>query len=128
MTLLSHLPALLVVVPMAVAPLVAVLPSRSRLGYVLATLTAGLTFVIAILLSQQVATQGAMAYEMGSWPVPFGIGLMVTPFSAVMALIISGGSLVSLLWGALTAKWAASTTPSFFPVGCLQAQGFWALL
>ncbi|MGA1604543.1 MAG: monovalent cation/H+ antiporter subunit D family protein [Burkholderiaceae bacterium] len=100
MTLLSHLPALLVVVPMAVAPLVAVLPSRSRLGYVLATLTAGLTFVIAILLSQQVATQGAMAYEMGSWPVPFGIGLMVTPFSAVMALIISGGSLVSLLWGA----------------------------
>jgi len=100
MTLLSHLPALLVVVPMAVAPLVAVLPSRSRFGYVLATLTAGLTFVIAILLSQQVAAEGAMAYEMGSWPVPFGIGLMVTPFSAAMALIISGGSLVSLLWGA----------------------------
>ena len=100
MTFLSHLPALLVVVPMAVAPLIAVLPSRSRLGYALATLTAGLTFVIAVLLANQVASQGSMAYEMGSWPVPFGIGLLVTPFSAVMALIISGGSFVALLWGA----------------------------
>ena len=100
MTFLSHLPALLVVVPMAVAPLIAVLPSRSRLGYALATLTAGLTFVIAVLLANQVASQGSMAYEMGSWPVPFGIGLLVTPFYAVMALIISGGSFVALLWGA----------------------------
>ena len=100
MTFLSHLPALLVVVPMAVAPLIAVLPSRSRLGYALATLTAGLTFVIAVLLANQVASQGSMPYEMGSWPVPFGIGLLVTPFSAVMALIISGGSFVALLWGA----------------------------
>jgi multicomponent Na+:H+ antiporter subunit D len=99
MTFLSHLPALLVVVPMAVAPLIAVLPSRSRLGYALATLTAGLTFVIAVLLANHVASQGSMAYEMG-WPVPFGIGLLVTPFSAVMALIISGGSFVALLWGA----------------------------
>jgi multicomponent Na+:H+ antiporter subunit D len=85
---------------MAVAPLIAVLPSRSRLGYALATLTAGLTFVIAVLLANQVASQGSMPYEMGSWPVPFGIGLLVTPFSAVMALIISGGSFVALLWGA----------------------------
>jgi multicomponent Na+:H+ antiporter subunit D len=100
MTFLSHLPALLVVVPMAVAPLIAVLSSRSRLGYALATLTAGLTFVIAVLLANQVASQGSMPYEMGSWPVPFGIGLLVTPFSAVMALIISGGSFVALLWGA----------------------------
>jgi multicomponent Na+:H+ antiporter subunit D len=100
MTFLSHLPALLVVVPMAVAPVIAVLPSRSRLGYALATLTAGLTFVIAVLLANHVASQGSMAYEMGSWPVPFGIGLLVTPFSAVMALIISGGSFVALLWGA----------------------------
>ena len=100
MTFLSHLPALLVVVPMAVAPLIAVLPSRSRLGYALATLTAGLTFVIAVLLANHVASQGSMAYEMGSWPVPFGIGLLVTPFSAVMALIISGSSFVALLWGA----------------------------
>lgn len=100
MTLLSHLPALLVVIPMAVAPLVAVLPSRSGLGYGLATVTAALTFLVAVLLASQVAEQGALAYEMGSWPVPFGIGLMVTPFSAVMALIISGGSLAALLWGA----------------------------
>ena len=76
MTFLSHLPALLVVVPMAVAPLIAVLPSRSRLGYALATLTAGLTFVIAVLLANHVASQGSMAYEMGSWPVPFGIGAL----------------------------------------------------
>lgn len=100
MTLSSHLPALLVVIPLLFAPLVAIIPAaKHRLAYGIATLTALTTFFIAGLIAYHVSLEGPIAYEMGNWPVPFGIGFFITPFSAVMTLVISGASALAFLWG-----------------------------
>ena len=99
MTLFEQFPVLLVVVPMFVAPLLAIVPSRGHLPWSLATITNAIVFFIALSLTQQVLAEGTIFYELGNWPVPFGIGLMITPFSALMVLVITGASLVALLVG-----------------------------
>lgn len=102
MTVLDHLPILVVVLPMLLAPVVAVLPSRGAGPWLLATLTSLVTFGIALGLTAQVLEQGELFYELGNWPVPFGIGLVVGPFAALMLLVITGASLAALLWGRLS--------------------------
>ena len=97
MSFYDQLPILIVVLPLFVAPLLAMIPSRGKLPWLVATVTAALTFVIAICLVRQVLTQGEITYLLGNWPIPFGIGLRIGPLSAMMALIISGASLVGLL-------------------------------
>ena len=99
MTLAEQFPILVVVVPMLLAPLLAIIPSRGNLPWLMATVTSALTFAIAVGLANQVLSVGTIEYLLGNWPVPFGIGLVVTPFSALMVLIISGASLVALLAG-----------------------------
>ena len=99
MTLVDHLPILVVVVPMLLAPLVAILPSAGRGPWLLATVTSLLTFLLAIGITSEVLAQGTLLYELGNWPVPFGIGLVIGPFSALMLLVITGASLAALLWG-----------------------------
>jgi NADH:ubiquinone oxidoreductase subunit K len=59
----------------------------------------GKAFVIAILIAAQVLDRGTLHYELGGWPVPFGIGLAIGPLSALMLLVITGSSLLALLWG-----------------------------
>ena len=99
MTLLDHLPILVVVVPLFAAPLLAVLPSRGHLPWLFATLTSLLAFVAAVGITIQVLERGTLFYELGGWPVPFGIGLAVGPLSALMLLVVTGASLAALLWG-----------------------------
>lgn len=96
----AHLPILVVLVPMACAPLLAALPGRGRLPWAFATTASALSFVLAVLIALRVASQGTLLYELGGWPVPFGIGLAVGPLSALMLLVITGASLAALLWGA----------------------------
>ena len=99
MSLIDHLPILVVLVPMFAAPLLAAVPSRGRLPWAIATLVSLLTFVIAILIAAQVLDRGTLHYELGGWPVPFGIGLAIGPLSALMLLVITGASLLALAWG-----------------------------
>jgi len=99
MSLIEHLPILVVLVPMFVAPLLAAVPSRGQLPWLIATLTSLLTFVVAIGIATQVLAHGTLTYELGGWPVPFGIGLAISPLSALMLLVITGASLMALLWG-----------------------------
>ncbi len=97
MNLYDQLPILVVVLPLFVAPLLATLPSRGKLPWLVATITTSLTFFISICLIRQVLAEGEISYLLGNWPVPFGIGLSIGPFAAMMALIISGASLAGLL-------------------------------
>jgi multicomponent Na+:H+ antiporter subunit D len=99
MSLVDHLPILVVLVPMFAAPLLAAVPSRGRLPWAIATLVSLLTFVVAVLITAQVLDSGTLHYELGGWPVPFGIGLAIGPLSALMLLVITGASLLALLWG-----------------------------
>ncbi len=99
MTLAEQLPVLVVVLPLFVAPLLALLASRGNLPWLVATLTSALTFAMAIALAAQVMQTGVIYYELGNWPVPFGIGLTIGPLSAMMLMIISGASTVALVAG-----------------------------
>lgn len=97
MSLYDQLPILVVVLPLFVAPLLAILPGRGKLPWLVATVTAALTFAIAICLVSDVLQSGEITYLLGNWPIPFGIGLRIGPLSAMMVLIISGASLTGLL-------------------------------
>lgn len=99
MSFIDHLPILVVLVPMLVAPLLAAVPSRGQLPWLIATLTSLLTFVVAIGTVAQVFAHGTLTYELGGWPPPFGIELVIGPLSALMLLVITGASLMALLWG-----------------------------
>jgi multicomponent Na+:H+ antiporter subunit D len=99
MSLTDHLPILVVLVPMFAAPLLAAVPSRGRLPWAIATAVSLLTFVVAVLIAGQVLDGGTLRYELGGWPVPFGIGLAVGPLSALMLLVVTGASTLALLWG-----------------------------
>lgn len=99
MTLFDQLPILVVVVPLFVAPLLAVVASQGQLPWLVATTTTAVTFLISIVLTAQVLQGGTIYYELGNWPVPFGIGLTIGPFSALMLLVISGASLAALAAG-----------------------------
>jgi multicomponent Na+:H+ antiporter subunit D len=92
----AQLPALQVIVPLLTAPLVLMLLPRG-LPWLTATAASLLTFAIACQLTLDITTSGPLAYELGGWPAPYGIELTVDGFSALLLLIVSGASSVTLL-------------------------------
>ncbi len=102
MTLVDHLPALQVVVPLLTAPIAAVLRPRD-LAWAAATAASATAFAIAIALTAAVlagsGTGGVLRYEMGGWAAPYGIELAVDSLSALVLLLITGSSTVALLAG-----------------------------
>jgi multicomponent Na+:H+ antiporter subunit D len=96
--LAQHLPALQVVVPMLVAPLVVLLRPRG-LAWAACTAASALAFAIAVQLVQGVLSVGPASYLMGSWPAPYGIELEVDALSAILLLIVTGASVLALVGG-----------------------------
>jgi multicomponent Na+:H+ antiporter subunit D len=99
---MGQLPALQVVLPLLMAPFVAMLSGRGRLPWLITTITSAVCFVIAVTLTAEVLETGPLFYEMGGWSVPFGIGLVIGPFAAMMLLVITGASTLALLWGGVS--------------------------
>ena len=91
-----HLPALQVVVPLLTAPL-AILLGQRGLAWAAATAASAFSFAVAVALVRQVDDVGALNYEVGSWPAPYGIELVVDEFSALLLLIVTGASSIALL-------------------------------
>jgi multicomponent Na+:H+ antiporter subunit D len=91
-----HLPALQVVVPMLVAPVVILLRPRG-LAWAAAFAASLLAFCIAVALTQGVLSGHEYQYALGGWESPYGIGLRVDAFSALMLLVLSGASTLALL-------------------------------
>ena len=92
----EHLPALQVVVPMLCAPLVVLLHPRG-FAWAAATLASLFALVISISLAAGLLSGHSYQYNMGSWAPPFGIELRVDAFSALMLLIVTGASTITLL-------------------------------
>ena len=93
-----HLPVLLVVVPLVAAPIAALL-NRPRLSWAVAVAATLWALYAALeLLSQTMAT-GAIHYELGGWPAPYGIEYVVDPVNAWVVVIVA-------LIGALVAPYA----------------------
>lgn len=127
--LAPHLPALQVVVPMLTAPLV-VLLREHRLAWFVATAASLCAFAVSIALTQMVLEQGTVAYEMGSWPAPWGIALGVDEMSALLLLLVTGASSLALLAGAtsLEREIESERQPQFFAAWLLALAGLCGIL
>ena len=91
-----HLPALQVVVPLLTAPLVMLLRERN-LAWAATTAASLCAVAISFELVNQVRGGGLLSYEVGAWPAPFGIEIIVDSLSALLLVIVSGASSVALL-------------------------------
>ncbi len=122
--LAQHLPALQVVVPMLVAPLVILLRPRG-LAWAACTAASVLAFAIAIQLVLGVADGEPARYLMGSWPAPYGIELRVDALSALLLLIVTGASVAALVGGrdSLDAQVEAGRQPYFYAAWLLALAG-----
>ena len=94
--MLTHLPALAVVIPLLSAPLCLLL-WRPLYAWIFAVIASGLTMAVSIALLQQVMASGTIVYEMGGWNPPWGIEYRIDRLNAYLLLIVSSISAVVLL-------------------------------
>ena len=122
--LAEHLPALQVVVPMLMAPVVLLLQPRG-LAWLAATAVSLLAFAIAVDLTAEVMAGADVAYRMGNWPAPYGIELRVDALSAMLLLIVTGASSAALIAGrdSLAEKLPTYREPYFFAAWLLALAG-----
>ena len=86
--ILQHLIALMVVIPLLMAPACLLLPRRMIWG--LTTLVSWTVFGFAVLLLWQVQAQGVVSYHLGGWEPPWGIEYRADALNALIALIVAG--------------------------------------
>ncbi len=96
MSIAAHWPALQVVLPLLVAPMVMLLRGTT-LPWLTALATSFMAFAIAISMASTVLQGEVIVYEMGSWPAPVGIELRIDALSALLLLVVTGASSVTLL-------------------------------
>ncbi|MGA9575715.1 MAG: monovalent cation/H+ antiporter subunit D family protein [Lysobacterales bacterium] len=120
----DHFPALQVVVPMLMAPLVVLLRPRG-LAWAACTMTSVLTFAIAVQLVQGILAGGPASYLMGSWPAPYGIELKIDAFSALLLLVVTGASVFALISGreSLDGQIDTGRQPYFYAAWLLALAG-----
>ena len=83
----EHLPVLLVVVPLMLAP-IAALVGRWKAAWVVAAVACWWAFGVSIALLRRVMTEGVVSYELGGWAAPYGIEYRVDLASAFVAMIV----------------------------------------
>ncbi len=89
MSIVEHLPALQVAVPLLAAPLCAMM-IRPSIAWPFAVLASWITFAISVALMDQVLTHGTIVYNMGGWSPPWGISYVIDPLNALLLLLVSG--------------------------------------
>jgi multicomponent Na+:H+ antiporter subunit D len=124
----THLPALQVAIPLASAPLCAVLRSRTAtwllfLGAALGSLTC------AVLLTERVERAGTLRYAVGGWPAPSGIEFVVSAFNTPVLLLVSLLAMVAAVYGrrSIAAEIDARRTPLLYACLCLTLAGLLGL-
>ncbi|MEG9861327.1 MAG: monovalent cation/H+ antiporter subunit D family protein [Parvularculales bacterium] len=111
----SHLPIMQVLLPLATAPLSALL-GRGRGPWFITLLASFAAFVISILLYISVIENGPIHYDMGGWAPPWGIEYRIDAMNALILLLISGVSLPIVLWArrSVEQEIAARQRPLFY--------------
>ncbi len=89
MTLLDHLPVLVVLLPLFAAPL-CVLIDRPLGGWLVALGASWLSFAASIMLLIQISADGLISYHLGGWPPPWGIEYRIDLLGAYVLLIVTG--------------------------------------
>jgi multicomponent Na+:H+ antiporter subunit D len=128
-TLNGHLPALQVVVPLLIAPLVTMLRPRG-LAWATATATSLMAFLISVALAEGALAGREQRYELGAWAAPYGIELSVGSFGALLLLILTGASTLALLAGkaSLDQQLESGRQPLFLSAWLLALAGMSGIL
>ncbi|OQY19152.1 MAG: cation:proton antiporter [Desulfobacteraceae bacterium 4572_35.1] len=92
---MSHLPILQVIIPLLAAPLCIVFNNR-RIAWFVALCATWASFGVSLLIAQQVLQSGALSYDIGGWPAPWGIDYYVDSLNAFVLLIVTGISALAL--------------------------------
>ena len=125
----GHLPALQVLLPMLVAPLVMLLrPAAS--AWAAAAATSLVSLLISIELTSMVMAAGPIFYQMGAWPAPYGIELRVDSLSSLLLLVVNGASTIALFGGrkSLATQIAEHRLPLFYVAWLLALSGLAGIL
>lgn len=91
----NNISLLLVVLPLIVAPIVAVLP-RGRWAWAVSTVVAISCAVFAAMQLWTVVYDGTISYALGGWAPPWGIEYRIDAVNAFMALIVAAIAAVTL--------------------------------
>ena len=95
--MIEHFPVLLIVIPLAAAPIAVLL--RNRIPALLLALTATWCSAgIAVALLIRVLREGVIRYSMGGWAAPWGIEYRIDTLSAFMAVLVAGIAAVVLTY------------------------------
>ena len=87
-SIIANLPALVVVIPLLLAPIAALIPI-SGAAWLVAVIGSGGALVSAFLLQGAVSNGSSFSYHLGSWPPPWGIEFVVDSASALTVLIMA---------------------------------------
>ena len=85
----SHLPVLVIVIPLICAPLCILFRGKDQ-AFGIALVAIWSSFACACLVTARVMTEGTISYELGGWPPPIGIELRIDALNALILLIVSG--------------------------------------
>lgn len=93
----GNLPALLVVVPLLLAP-IAALSGRSRNAWIAATAACWWALYASVSLLLRVRDEGLIRYSLGGWAPPYGIEYRIDLASAFVAVIVAAIAAVTVLY------------------------------
>ncbi len=103
MSLASHLAIAPIAIPALAAPIaVLVMRRRRRLGVGISIASCAAMLVMALALLVTAADGTIRTYELGNWPAPFGITLVVDRLSAIMLTLAASVSLLALVHAVMT--------------------------
>ena len=127
--ILTNLPALLVVVPLLLAPFSAVLPIAG-LAWVLALVGTGISFLDALMLQSVTENGVRISYHLGNWEPPWGIEFVVDSASSLTLVVMSGlGFLATLAARRLVAiEIAYKDSGKFYAAWLLVVGGLFGLV
>lgn len=103
MSLSAHLAILPVAIPAIAAPIaLLVMRRKHRLGLGISILSCVAMLIAAVILLLASADGVVRTYELGNWPAPFGIVLVVDRLAAIMLTLAATVSLIALLHAVVT--------------------------
>lgn len=88
MSVMEHLPVLVVIIPLLTAPL-CVLLDRPRLAWLAALASSLLSFAAAVGLVAHVSATGPVSYLLGGWDAPWGIEYRIDILASYVLLIVT---------------------------------------
>lgn len=120
----SQAPILAILLPLLGAPICALMRGAT-FPWLFTLILSALSFWLSIDLLVFVNMSGAISYELGGWPAPFGIEYIIDPLSAFVMMVISGISTGVLLYArdSITKEVPSSRHGLFFAAYLLALAG-----